>query len=343
MIGNAKEHEPRSVRFRKEREAQWKELEAMVDKVLRKGPACLNSKQLEKLPKLYRATLSSLSVARITAMDRALVDYLENLSARAWLAVYGSREPARRVLKTFVAKTFPKQVRKLAVPLGMASFAFFLGIVVSLTLVLVEPEWFYAFVPHEYAAGRDPWTPAEELKSGLYESSEGLSEFSVFLFSNNTGVGILSFGLGIAAAVPTAILLFTNGLILGAFLALFSSKGLLIAFMGWLLPHGIPEIFALLLCGAAGMALGRAMVFPGSLSRRDALSRAGRKASLVVAGSVLLFAYAGIVEGVFRQLVTHDGIRYGVALLNLIWIGYWIFFTGRFSSRIRGRRGGSAE
>ena len=47
--------------------------------------------ELLAIPVLYRATLSSLSVARATSLDHSLIDYLESLSTRAYFFVYGAR------------------------------------------------------------------------------------------------------------------------------------------------------------------------------------------------------------------------------------------------------------
>ncbi len=66
-------------------------------RVERRGVRSLSLDELQRLPILYRAALSSLSVARTIALDRNLLLYLENLALRAYLAVYGPRvEPDRR-------------------------------------------------------------------------------------------------------------------------------------------------------------------------------------------------------------------------------------------------------
>ena len=99
--------------------------------------------------------------------------------------------------------------------------------------------------------------------------------------------------------------------------------------LGWLLPHGVPEIGAILLCGAAGMGLGRAIMFPGQYTRVEALWRKGPQAALIVAGCFGLFAYAAIIESFFRQLVYNDGTRLFVAGLHLWIMFYWVTRVGR--------------
>src|SRR5690606_1421164 len=128
-----------------------------------------------------------------------------------------------------------------------------------------------------------------------------LAAFSSFLFTHNARIGLLCLALGAVAGLPVFVLTFSNALVLGAFSALFTGRGLGLDFWGWVLPHGVTEILALLLCGAAGLTLGRAMVFPGRLSRLDELARTGRAVAPIGVGAVLLFFAAGLVEGVFRQ------------------------------------------
>lgn len=321
---------PWSVKFRKERESQWVELEQMVEVALNRGVRSLPPDDLRRLPLLYRFALASLSVARRTAMDRHLVAYLESLAARAYLVVYGSRKPTRGAIRAFVLETFPSGVRKIRAEVGVSTLFFFLGVLVAWMLTAGDEVWYYAFVPAELAQGRTPDSSTEDLRQGLYAGGGGgLLTFASFLFTHNAKVGMLAFALGFAAGIPTLLLLFYNGLVLGAFLALYAEHGLLLPALGWLLPHGIPEIGAVLLCGAAGLHIGRRLLWPGRLAVRDAMVRAGRTAAAVAMGSVLLFAVAGVVEGVFRQAIGSDAARFAFAAFNLAWLLVWLAFAGR--------------
>lgn len=319
----------RSARFRAAREREWDELDRMVEVALARGLMALPDEDLERLPMLYRGVVASLEVARKTTMDRALVAYLEALASRAYLAIYASRRSERGVLLRFLGVTFPKRVRSMGRELGLSTFVFALGVVVAWILVARDPSWYFAFVDGGMAGDRAPGATTEALRSTLYSRGDGdLDVFTSYLFTHNAGIGLTAFALGFAAGVPTALLVFTNGLVLGAFFALFASHGLLPNLLGWILPHGIPEILAVLLCGAAGLHIGRALVSPGDRSTRDALVRAGRRASTVVTGAVLLFAIAGVIEGVFRQLVTGDLQRFALASFDVVFLTAWIGFGG---------------
>lgn len=304
---------------------EWRELESLVDRSLKQGLRGLTEEELYRLPILYRSTMASLSIARRMAMDRHLVAYLEGLAARAYLVVYGSRRPTTGAIRQFFAETFPRQVQSLWMELTLATLILTLGVLVGFTLTRNDPAWFYAFVSKEMASGRTPDSTREELREPLYAGGDQLVTFASFLFTHNARIGMMSFALGIAAGAPTALLVFVNGLTLGPFLAIYADDQLLIPMLGWLLPHGIPEIAALLICAAGGLHIGRALIWPGRHYRKHALKEAGQRSACVVLGAVLLFAIAGFIEGVFRQTVDSDVARYGMAAFNLAWLYLWLF------------------
>src|SRR5580704_18951308 len=68
----------KSRRFRAEREGDWRRLESLLARVEGRSAAGLSDEELLAIPVLYRATLSSLSVARATSLDHSLIDYLES-------------------------------------------------------------------------------------------------------------------------------------------------------------------------------------------------------------------------------------------------------------------------
>ncbi len=117
-----------------------------------------------------------------------------------------------------------------------------------------------------------------------------------------------------------------NGFMLGAFLALFAQHGLGFQVGGWLFIHGVTELFAVILAGAAGFKIGWTLTFPGRRSRIDAVAAAGRHAATVMAGVVIMLVVAGLLEGFARQLVKDDLARYAIALATAIGWGVYFYF-----------------
>jgi uncharacterized membrane protein SpoIIM required for sporulation len=327
-----------ATRFRQAHEADWERLELIVTRVEKRSIRSLSDADLLELPGLYRTTLSSLSVARDTSLDRALVNYLERLCTRAYFQIYGVQTPAWRQFTGFFVHSWPEAVRAvwretlfcIALTFGAALLAYL--------LIRSDPSWFYSMIPEGLADGRDPSATAEYLRSTLYNSPKNkdgwLGAFATFLFTHNSQIAIFSFALGFAFAVPTVLLILYNGLMLGAFYAVFAAKGLGPNVIAWLMIHGTTEIFAICISGAAGIRIGMVIAFPGRVSRMDAAVQAGRTAATAMAGTVIMLAAAGLLEGVGRQTVNNDGLRALIGSAMLIgWLAYFYAWPARTSAR----------
>lgn len=319
--------ELRSFQFRKEREDSWRELEGLVLRAEKKGLSSLSPKELFRLPMLYRSTLSSLSVARAISLETNVVSYLENLVNRAYFLLYGVRGKTSALIWKFLTRSFPQQVRKAFPLVLLSAFTMAFGVLVGFFLTQGNPDWFYTFVSNDMAAGRGPTASTEELRKTIFSDGESalnmLTIFSTFLFTHNARVGMFAFALGFAFGLPTLLLLFYTGGVLGAFLAVFESRGLGFDFMGWIIVHGSTELTAIILCGAAGLVLGKSIVFPSQLSRRESLGKRGKGAAVIVIGAVLMFFVAGLLEGYARQLVQDTNSRY---LIGSIAFGLWVLY-----------------
>ena len=320
----------KSTRFREEREAGWRRLESLLAKVEKGSAAALSDEDLLAIPVLYRAALSSLSVARTISLDRSLLDYLESLCARAYFLVYGVRGTIWSSLWRFFLDDWPAAARALWKETVAAGVLLLLGTGVGYGLVRAQPEWFDSFVAPALANGRDPSASMETLRHTLYaHETQGLSVFAAFLFTHNAGIALLAFALGFAFGLPTAFLVVSNGCMMGAFLALFASKGLAFQAGGWLGIHGVTENLAIVLASAAGFHIGWASAFPGQQARLDAAAAAGRRAGALMGGVLVMLVCAGVLEGLGRQLIQNDAVRYAIAgATAVLWPLYLYGFRG---------------
>ena len=325
-----------SVRFRREREESWLQLEDLIEQVRLHGIRSLSSDQLERFPLLHRSALSSLSVARAIALDRALVDYLDNLALRSFLTFYAPPLDLAATVRGFLLDGFPRAVRALRPHLAVALLALLIGTISGFVLVNGHEGWFTDLVPAELAGGRGPASTAAELMSTEIAAPVPANPFDAIanaLFSHNTLVALLTFGLGMLAGIPSILLTVYQGTILGAFVALHYHRGLTTAFAGWVGIHGVTELLALILFAAAGMRIGEILVFPGELSRADAFAAHGPQAAKVAAGAVAMLAVAAVLEGYFRAAVQSTDARLTIALVSLAaWTAYF-GWSGRAPAR----------
>lgn len=323
----------RSYQFRLEREEAWLELDRLLSLVEKGGMRRLDSDQLVRLPHLYRGTLSALSVARSISLDRGLVRYLEALSVRGFLAIYGNRTSFIASMRLFFAVQLPEAVRQSTWPILLSFLFMALGGFTGYWVVILDPERYFAVVPEMMAQGRYPGAEIETLRQSIYSTegfeTDSLALFASSLFGHNSMVGIFSFALGFALCVPTALLLFYNGLLMGGMVAAFDLNGLGLDFWGWLAIHGTTEIFALVLCGAGGMIIGMSIIFPGRYTRMDNLAANGQRAGMLIIGAIFMLLIAGLLEGFGRQLIQDMSTRFIIGgTLLVFWLSYF-YWAGR--------------
>lgn len=312
-------------RFRAAHEADWRRLDLLLRRIEKGSLRSLSDEDLLALPLLYRTTVSSLSVARDTSLDRGLVSYLEQLCVRAYFQIYGVQTPVWRQFARFFGTGWPAAVRALWRETLVCLLLIGLSATVAFFLVRSNASWFYSIIPDGLAQGRDPSASAASLRATLYERhNDMLATFATYLFTHNSQVAIFAFALGFAFGLPTILLMMYNGLMLGAMLAVFAGHGLTWNFTGWLMIHGTTEILAVSIAGAAGLRIGMAIAFPGRQSRAEAAVVAGRSAATAMGGTVIMLAVAGLLEGIGRQTVVDDAPRYLIgSVMLLLWLAYF--------------------
>ena len=320
--------ELRSMRFRREREAAWVRLEGLLQRYQRGGRAGLSTEELIELPHLYRAALASLSVARNYVLDAKLTYYLDGLAARAHVAIFSSNETLWGALRRVFRRDLPCSVRRLAWPILLAAVCLLLGVLIGRQLVIARPDLFEALVPLDIAKGRTPFAATSDLAYSLQANPNSLLELQGFAFElmrNNITVSLLAIGLGIALGVPTALIMFYNGAIIGALVAVFALRGLELQMLAWLSVHGTTELLALVLAGGAGFAIAAAIMFPEpGQSRLASAAAIGPHIARIGLAVIALMLLAGFLEAFVRSLIGGVADRFAIGgAFTLLWYIYF--------------------
>jgi len=320
----------RSARFRSEREEGWKALEILVAKAEKRGVRSLSFEEAQDLASLYRQSMASLSLAREISLDRALLAYLEGLCARAYLAVYAPQENLRGLITKLLVHGIPGAARRQFPVILLGFLVMTLGGVVGWLLFQQDPLWYNTLMPDGLASGRGLESSRADLERVIYDR-EGynlgdLGAFASMLFSHNTRIAIFVFSLGVLICAPSVGLTFYNGLALGAFVALHEERGLLYDITAWLSVHGVTELSAIAIACAGGIHLGLGVLFPGELTRRDALRQRSKDAVKLALLAALMLVVAALLEGFARQLVQDPDIRLAIGLTTG---AFWILYLAR--------------
>ncbi len=328
----------RSARFRQERETGWKRLSELVNRVERKGAPSLSFDEAQELATLYRQAMTSLSLAREISLDRGLLAFLESLCARAYLAVYAPQDSLRGLVWKLLSRSIPQTVRRTGLPILIAFMTMFLGALAGYLLFFEDATWYNTFMPPDMAGGRGLGSSREDLLSVIYGGdgigTSGFAAFAAYLFSHNTQISIFIFSLGVLLCVPSFVLTFYNGLLLGAFVALHVDRGIGYDIAAWLSIHGVTEIGAIIIACAGGFRLGLSVLFPGQLTRADSLRLHGRDAVKLAILAAIMLVVAAILEGFFRQSVQDAEVRLVIGWgAGALWLAYFLL-----AGRERGER-----
>lgn len=309
----------------------WDRLAALTSRA-RRGVRHLDAAEVDELVRLYQRASSHLSYARTYYDDVALVRRLTGVVAGAGAVVYGTRPRTASALRAFVASTFPAAVWHIRGFVLVATVALLAPFAAMAVWLASSEQALEASAP---AAVRAAYV-AEDFEA--YYSSEPAATFAANVFTNNVRVAILAFASGILLCVVTAGILAYNGAAVGVAAGLFAAAGEPGRFWGLILPHGLLELSAVAVAGAAGLTLGWAVVAPGDRLRRDALAEEARRSVTVVLGLVGAFAVAGLIEGFVTGQPWPTSLRVAIGVVAWLAFTTYVVVLGR-AAAARGRTG----
>ncbi len=280
--------------FHAQRRPDWRRLEDILRRVEGSGLASLDEPQAVEFGRLYRRTASDLNQAQTFVSGESTVQYLNDLVARCYLVIYADTRVNLRGFVRHLVFGFPAKFRRYFGYFLLATALFVAGTVFGLLASYFDRDVARAFL---FPPNFPMIQPGDEAEAREAIDTGHLAEFSSYLFTHNVSVTLFAFALGITFGIGTAWLMFYNGVITGALMAVFWEAGQLRAFATGILPHGAVEIPAALLGGAAGFVLAAGLIRARPWSRLDELARCAREALLLVSGCLPLLTVAALIEG----------------------------------------------
>ena len=280
----------------------WQELEKLIERLESDATFRLSLDQAKRFHYLYERASSDLSKLVTFSAEPELRRYLENLVARAYSEIHETRDDRRRVspLQWFL-HTLPQTFRRHAKAFYLSLAITLVGCAFGACALGFDPEAKAVIMPFSHLGG-DPAERVAREESAQSGGRGGESTFSGYLMTHNTRVSILTLALGMTWGIGTMVSLFYNGVILGAVALDYVRAGQTKFLLGWLMPHGVIEIPAILIAGQAGLMLANALVGWG---RRERLSQRLRAVApdvvTLIFGVGLMLVWAGFVEAFLSQ------------------------------------------
>lgn len=288
-------------KFSDNEQPYWSELQGLLDKLENDPSLRLTLPQLQRLHYLYERASAGLGKLMTFAVAPDTRAYLEALVARAYAEVHETRGEKRAgQWFAWFAQTFPQTFRKHIRAFALSCAVTLAGCIIGAILLAAFPEQKSTLLPFSHLH----MSPSERVASErAHAGGTGVeTQFSAMLMTHNTRASVLTASLGMTYGVGTVISLFYNGIILGAVSWDYVMDGQTMFLLGWLLPHGVIEIPAILIAGQAGLLLAGTLIGWGKrASLRQRLRDVSNDLLTLIGGLALLLVWAGIIEAFLSQ------------------------------------------
>ncbi len=307
--------------------AVWERLALAVQDARARGISKLGAPSIKRMHEDYRHAAADLAYAQTHFRGGETVTYLNRLVAFAHGELYGAPPKRLSVMWRFVTVGYPRLVRANWKTLAVATGIFLAAVALGFLLVYVNYPVARLLLPQNYRDSvSDSMARGENGNAAMTSVAPVLS---AYITANNIQVSLLAFAGGVLFGLLTAYAMVMNGLLLGVLAGAFTKAGGAIAFWALIVPHGALELPAIMLAGASGLLLARALWFPGDLPRATALRAASGDAVRLVLGAVPLLLVAGLIEGFLTPRDIDPLLKLGFGALAFFLLCVYITVPGR--------------
>lgn len=307
----------KEVTFIRQNIERWNEAEKVVEHADRVSP--------DRLADVYMELTTDLAFSQTHFPTSRITIYLNNLASALHNKIYRNKREKWSRLLTFWTREVPRVMYDARRELWLSLLIFMISVGIGVLSAANDVDFVRLILGNAYV-DMTLDNIAQGNPMGVYGSSSELPMF-LGITLNNVRVAFNCFAMGMLTSFGTAFMLFSNGVMLGAFQTFFYQHGLLweSALAVWL--HGTLEIWTIIVAGAAGLALGKGWLFPGTYSRAESFRRGARRGLKVVVGTVPVFVMAGFIESfITRHTDLPDVLRIGIILLSLIFIIFYYIY-----------------
>ncbi|WP_375446882.1 stage II sporulation protein M [uncultured Fibrella sp.] len=283
------------------------------------------TKDPDELTARYVELTDDLSYARTFYPESKVTRYLNGLAAQMHRGLMQNKREERGRFVSFWKYELPTLFYYSHRTLAVSAIFFLVACLIGWVSAINDPTFVRLILGDEYVN-----MTLENIKKGsplgVYGGSDQASMFFQITI-NNIGVSLRAFVAGVFASVGTLVMLFYNGVMLGAFQAFFYERGLLTQSLLKIWIHGTLEISAIVIAGAAGLTLGNGLLFPGTLPRMESFKRGAKQGLKIAVGLVPIFIMAGFLESFVTRMTLPPVVSLliiGASAAFIIW--YFILY-----------------
>lgn len=315
----------RESKFIEQNKKKWARFEQIL-KLKKKDP--------DQLSELFVQITDDLSYSRTFYPNRSVRVYLNSLAQQVFGSIYKNTKPKFQRLLHFWQEELPQvnfhERRAFLVSFLIFTFFALIGALSS----HFDPNFPRIILGDAYVD-----MTLENIENGdpmaVYKKGEQSFDFLWIAF-NNLKVAFGAFAVGALFIVGTVAVLMYNGIMVGSFQYFFYQHDVLQESVLAIWIHGTLEISCIIIGGAAGIAMGKGLVFPGSYSRLQAFMLSAKRGIKIMLGIAPIIAFAAFLESfVTRYTEVPDILQMAIIGFSLLFIlGYFGVYP-----RLLNRRG----
>ena len=312
-----------STRWLEKRKPYWSKLETLLNQSAKSGLKSLTRTDLQELSLLYRQTAADLAAIREDRGSVHFARYVNQLLVRAHNTIYSGRRASASAMFSFFRKTFPVTFRRNLKHFLLAVIIFLIAGGVGAMLTRQNPDFKVKLLGPEMVGTIDRhemWT----------HSIVGIKPLaSSAIMTNNMSVSFTTFAFGITAGLGTIYMMAFNGLLIGVIGMACALSGMSLQLWSFVAPHGVLELPAIFIAGAAGFRIAQGLLFPGLLPRRESLARAGLEAVKLILGTIPILIIAGLIEAFVSPTGLPVPLKFSLAGALFALLGAYLFGFSR--------------
>lgn len=312
-----------STRWLEKRKPHWDKLEKLLDQSAKGGLKSLSRSDLQELSLAYRQIAADLAAIREDPASVHFARYINQLLVRAHNTIYSGRRASPKALFFFFWDTYPVTFRRNLKHCLLATSIFAVAGLVGAILTYQNPDFKVKLLGPQMVdtiQKREMWT----------HSIVGIKPLaSSAIMTNNMSVGFTTFALGITAGLGTIYMMAFNGLLIGVIGMACWLSGMSLQLWSFVAPHGVLELPAIFIAGGAGLRIAQGLLFPGVLSRKDSLAKAGQEAVQLVLGTIPILIIAGLIEAFVSPTVLPVPLKFSMAAALFVLLNVYLFGMGR--------------
>lgn len=277
----------------------------------------------------YREICQHLALAQSRDYGPALTERLHRLALEGHDRLYGTPGGGLRRFGHYLASGFAREVRREWRVVVAALLVFVLPYIATMIAVRLSPDFAYIVLPAEQLAQFDTMYGPDAAELGTARGArDDLTMFGFYIY-NNIGIGFRTFASGLFAGIGTLFMLLYNGVFMGTVEAHVVNLGHAARFYSFVAGHSSFELSAIVLCGAAGLRLGLALLAPGERTRGAALRLAARSVIGIVAGAAAMLVIAAAFEAFWSPRTLPLQVKVTVGAFNWLLVLGYLLLAGR--------------